>query len=178
VTITVLLSGGASNASQASSYGGAKSSIAAPKQIFGQFDPDLFTSGTVRYRCVYVQTSLALDDLKAWIHSETPSTATTVAMGWGAASINATESATANETTAPAGVTFASPSTEAAGINGGDFGDGDSRALWLRYTITPTTAKAIEVFSLGFNGVNQPSIVTLQGSPVTLNGQTVQLRVE
>lgn len=147
MTISVFLSGGASNIDQAASLGGAISNATAPLEIFGAVPVEDF-SGSVRYRCVYVKATTAQNGLVVWVASETPSLDTTVAIGWGAA-INETEDTVANESTAPSGVTFSSPDSRPTGASGGDFSAGDYRALWIRYTITSTSPKPQELFQLG-----------------------------
>lgn len=151
MTVSLYFSGGNANSDPAVAIGGAKSSAAVGSRLFGPIPNAQFTAGTVLYRCVYVSTDVVLNALKVWIGSETPSSATTLAIGWGAAAINAAETAIANQTTAPAGVTFSAPASLAAATSGGDFTAGQYRALWVRYTITATTPIASETFSLHVN---------------------------
>jgi hypothetical protein len=159
------LSGGAANANHAASIGGAISSVAAPASIFGSLNSASFTGGSTRYRCIYVLTDQSLDDVKAWISSETPSANTTVALGWGSSAAAGTEPTIANEFTAPAGVTFSAPSSEATAINGGDIDAADWRALWIRYTITATTPITFEQFSITTTGTLREEATELWVDP-------------
>jgi hypothetical protein len=152
MAITLHLSGGASNANVLASIGGAISTVTVPSLLFSPITAAQFTAGRIMYRCLYVKVDVATDAVKPWIAAETPSASTTIAIGWGAA-INATQTAIANETTAPAGVSFASPASEGAATSGGNFTAGQFRALWLRFTITAgATPVASEQFQLVING--------------------------
>ena len=151
MTIILHLSGGAANADPELSLGGAKSSVLANSlTLFGSVSTAEFAAGTVLYRMVYAAADSVMNELSVWIATETPSAATTVALGWAAAGINETETALANETTAPLGVTFSSPMLEGAAISGGDFTAGQSRGLWIRYTIDAAATAVKERFGISY----------------------------
>ena len=59
----------------------------------------------------------------------------------------------ANETTAPAGVTFSAPTTDGAGIAVGDLAPGQVRAVWVRRTAANTSALTGDgvTFGVGFD---------------------------
>lgn len=147
MTIALKFSGGAANSDPAASIGGAISSVDATGALFALSHLQ-FQLGVQLYRCVYVSTSLAKDALKVWIHSDTPATETTIALGWGAATVNTTETAIADQTTAPAGVSFSSPYNSVDAPSGGDFAAADYRALWIRYTAVAGSTPQVEQFTL------------------------------
>lgn len=136
------LSGGAANSVGNASIGGVKSSSVVSSAVDGLFDTVTAAqaaAGLVEYRCIYIHNANATDtmtNLRAWISQQTPLAGTVLAIGVGAAAVNATETAVANETTAPAGVTFSEPASAAAGLAMGSIPPGQHRALWLRRTVT------------------------------------------
>jgi hypothetical protein len=138
------LSGGASNAVGNASIGGTKSSELAPTTLNGLFDAvdaSEALAGDTEYRCVYVHNANVTDtmtNLVAYISSDTPSADSAIAIGVGAATVNATETAIANESTAPASVTFSAPGDAGSGISLGTIPPGQHRALWIRRTISAT----------------------------------------
>lgn len=136
------LSGGASNAVGNASIGGAKSSeimSASTDALFDKVTPSQASGGAVEYRCIYLHNANATETMlaaRAWISAQTPLASTVLAIGVGAAAVNATETAIANEGTAPAGVTFSEPSSADAGLALGDIPAGQHRAIWVRRTVT------------------------------------------
>jgi hypothetical protein len=149
------LSGGASNASPAASLGGAKSSTAAPASLFDDVSSTEATAGDVEYRCVYVHNahaSLTLIGAVLFILANTPSTSTTVDVGLGTSAMNGTEQSVADESTAPSGVSFSAAANQAAGIALGDIPAGQSRAVWVRRTISAGAAAYNDTFSLRVAG--------------------------
>lgn len=151
------LSGGSTNSNGNASLGGAKSDNAMSSSVDALFD---FTSsaeaaaGDVEYRCVYLHNGNGADTMlsaKVWISAQTPLAGSVLAIGLGAAAINATEPATADESTAPAGVTFSEPSSSAASLAIGDIPAGQHKAIWLRRTITAGSASSPnDTFALGY----------------------------
>jgi hypothetical protein len=140
--IKYYLSGGASNNLPALSIGGAKSSVAVSATALGNlFDPvtgDEAAAGVTRYRLVYLQhddadASGLLDPAVLWF-STSPAAGQTIAVGLAAAGKGAPETAVANENTAPAGVTFASPVSKATGVSltGTPYTEGQYIGVWLR----------------------------------------------
>lgn len=137
------LSGGAANAVPSASIGGAKSSVAVGTDLFDVVASGEASAGRVEYRCFYVHNAnatLTMLAAKAWLQSNTPSTDTSADIGVGAAAVNATETAVANETTAPAGVTFVAAANEAGAVNLGDIPPGQHRAVWVRRTVNAGAA--------------------------------------
>lgn len=144
------LSGGASNTSAAASLGGAKSSAAVPVAIFDDVSSAEAAAGDAEYRCVYVHNghaSLTLIGAVLFILANTPSTSTTVDVGPGTSAVNGTEQSVADESTAPSGVTFSAAASQAAGIALGDIPAGQSRAVWVRRTISAGAGAVNDTFS-------------------------------
>lgn len=149
------LSGGASNAVQSASLGGAKSATAASASIFDAVSSAESGSGDVEYRCIYVHNnhgSLSLDNAVAWIPANTPSATTVVEIGVGTSAVNGTEQVVADENTAPAGVTFTAASSKEAGVALGTIPAGQHRAVWVRRTVSAGTAAAADGFTLRAGG--------------------------
>ena len=145
--ILLRLSGGASNTDVNASIGGAKSSTnvtdATLHNLFDQVSGDESEAGDVEYRCVYVHNAnatLAMQNAKAWIQTNTPAPGSSVDIGVGASAVNATETAIANEGAAPAGVTFSAAANEGAAIALGNIPAGQHRAIWIRRTISASAA--------------------------------------
>ncbi len=150
--ISLFFSGGVANTNPAASIGGAISTTLASSTLFGPISDSDFGVGRVLYRCVYAKSDIESNAVKAWVSSETPSGNTTVALGWGAAAIDATEIAVPTESVTPSNVTFVSPSTKGSATSAGLFLAGQYRALWIRYTITPTATLPQEQFVLSVEG--------------------------
>lgn len=149
------LSGGASNAVQAASLGGAKSSNAASAAIFDAVSAGESSAGDIEFRCIYVHNahaSLSLDNAVLWIPANTPSTSTVVEAGLGTSAINGTEQTVADETAAPSGVTFAAVATKGAGVSLGNIPAGQHRAVWLRRTVNAAAAAASDTFTVRVEG--------------------------
>src|SRR5690606_8252969 len=85
VEVKLYLSGGLFNDAPEQSLGGEMSQTEAdPATLFGEIPGVRFASGTVRYRCIYVHALTDQQNLVAYVKTETPSDATTVALAWGA----------------------------------------------------------------------------------------------
>lgn len=153
------LSGGAANSNPAASLGGAKSSVAAGASIFDDVSSAEAAAGRVEYRLVYVHNAdpaLTLIGAKVWIQTQTPSADTDAAIGLAAAGLNGTETAVANETTAPAGVTFSQPANFAAGLTLGDIPAGQHYGVWVRRTVNAGAAAVADSFGLRVQGDTNP----------------------
>lgn len=152
------LSGGAANADGNLSIGGIKSSnvmSSATDALFDAVSAAQAAAGLVEYRCIYLHNANATDTMtnaRAWVSANTPLAGTTLDIGIGAAAVNATETAVADEATAPVGVTFSAPSTAATGLAVGTLPPGQHRAIWLRRTVTAGSASsASDTFTLGYD---------------------------
>jgi len=105
-------------------------------------------ASTTDYRCFFVinnHASLTLYSAKVWLSGEVGGGAS-IAIGVDPTAASAKGSATAqavtvaNELTAPAGVTFSSPTSQATGLDLGDLAPGQVRAVWVRRTAANTAA--------------------------------------
>lgn len=153
------LSGGAANADQNASLGGAKSSTAAGASIFDGVAGGESSAGDVEYRCIYVHNnhgSLSLDNAVFWLPVNTPSSSTVIEAGLGTSALNGTEQTVANENTAPSGVTFTAVATKGAGVVLGNIPAGQHRAVWLRRTVTAGAAAANDGFTIRTEGDTAP----------------------
>jgi hypothetical protein len=149
--IRYYLSGGASNADPLLSIGGAKSSVAVSATALGNlFDTvtgDEALAGVTRCRLVYLQNddpdaSGLLDPVVLWWLTS-PTAGQTIAIGLAAAGKNAVETAIANEFTAPAGVTFTSPTSKATGVTlpSAPYVEDDYIGVWLRALTSASATK-------------------------------------
>ena len=153
------LSGGASNTDPALSIGGVKSSTAAGATVFDDVASAEASAGDIEYRLVYIHNAhatLTLLGAKVWIQTNTPSANTDVAIGLGVGGLNATETAVANENTAPGSVTFSQPASFAAGLTLGDLAPGQHYGVWVRRTVTAGAAVAADNFTLRVQGDTNP----------------------
>jgi len=105
-------------------------------------------ASTVDYRCVFVHNSNAsnaLENAVVYLSAEVAG-GTSVAVGADTTGASALGSASAqalqvaSETTAPAGVTFSSPTTAGAGVSLGTIPAGQVKAFWIRRTAANTAA--------------------------------------
>lgn len=140
--IKFYLSGGAANSDVNASLGGAKSSVeitsAQLHNLFDVVSSAEASAGDVEYRCLYVENTNGTDALLsavAWLSANTPSGDTSMDIGLGTSAIDANEQTVADESTAPAGVTFSAPATQGAGLAIGDLAAGEHKAIWLRRTV-------------------------------------------
>lgn len=153
------LSGGASNATPITSLGGVKSSNAAGATIFDDVAAGESAVGDIEYRCLYVHNAHATLTLTApvvWIATNTPSPGTSIDVGVGTSAVNATEQTVADENTAPSGVTFSAAATQGAGVALGDIPPGQSRAYWIRRTVTAGAAAYADSFTTRVTGTTAP----------------------
>lgn len=153
------LSGGASNSVPAASIGGAKSSVSAPTGLFADVPSSEAAAGSVDYRCVYVHNAnatLTLLGALGWMAANTPSATTTIDVGVGTSVVNGTEQTITDQTVAPSGVTFSPAATQGAGVALGDIPAGQSRAVWLRRTVSPGTAAVADSADLRVVGDTAP----------------------
>jgi hypothetical protein len=147
------LSGGAANANANTSLGGAKSSVAAPGNVFDDVSGAESSAGDTEYRCIYVHNAnptLTLQNAVVWLVSNTAGNR--ISIGVGSSAINGTEQTVANEDTAPAGVTFSQPSTKGAGLSLGSIPPGQHRAVWIRRTVAASTGAVNDSYQLRAEG--------------------------
>lgn len=116
--------------------------------LFDNISGDENAAATIDYRCLFIHNNhgtLTYQAIVVYLLSEVAGGAniaigvdTTAASAIGSASAQALT--IANEITAPAGVTFTSPTTLGAGIVVGDILPGQCRAIWVRRTATISAA--------------------------------------
>lgn len=154
------LSGGASNTDPNASIGGVMSTTTdAPASIFDNVSSAEAAAGDIEYRCVYVLNNhgtLSLDNAKVWIQANTPNAATDVAIGLAAEGANATAAAVANESTAPASVSFSAAASEGAALSLGNLAAGQRYGVWIRYTVTAGASAGADSFTLRVKGDTAP----------------------
>ena len=120
-------------------------------------------ASTVDYRCLFIHQSNATDTAtvcRIWLNSETAGGAV-AAIGLDPAGLKAANSATAqaatiaNETTAPAGVTFTAPTTDAGGLAIANMTAATCVAVWVRRTAANSASLSLDgvVLRFGFDSV-------------------------
>lgn len=116
--------------------------------LFDRVSGDENAASDVEYRCMFVvneHATLTLESAVAWISAEVAGGAS-VAIGLDPAGVVDVDAAPAqaatiaNESTAPAGVTFSAPTTKGTGLAIGDVGPGQCQAVWVRRTAADTGA--------------------------------------
>jgi len=136
---SVRLSGGASNSDPATSIGGTLSSVDMPVGIFDNVTNSQRAAGLIDYRLVYIHNDDA-DDALAVVYLPTPlESGREMAVGVATQAAGVTVTAVANDTTAPVGVTFLTPTTTGAAVALGTIPSGSFRGVWLRRTVTSGT---------------------------------------
>ena len=118
--------------------------------LFDDVSGDENAANDVEYRCIFIHNnhaSLTLQSPVVWISSEVAGGADiaiavddVAASAIGSTSAQADE--VANESTAPTGESFSSPTTKATGLALGDIPAGYCRAIWVRRTATNSGALA------------------------------------
>lgn len=135
------------NSTPNSSLGGAISTTevvtATLQNLFDNVSGSESVSGTTEYRCVYIKNENSTDTMnntKIWLQSNTPSTETTVAIGLGSSAINGIEQTISNESTAPSGISFSSPSSEGSALSIGNIPAGQHKAIWIRRIVNSNSS--------------------------------------
>jgi hypothetical protein len=155
------LSGGAANADVNASLGGARSSV----EVVDNVDNNLFddvsgaehTAGDVEYRCIYLRNahgSLTLTGAVVWISSDTSGVESDLSIAVGTSAVNGVEQTVADESSAPAGVSWSDAAvSRATGLALGNLPPGEHKAIWLRRTITAgSTPQAADTCAVRFGG--------------------------
>lgn len=151
--IEFYLSGGASNTAADGSLGGVISSYdivpdALLRNLFDDVSSSEASAGDTEYRCYYVKNASAYTWVGAevWIGGETPSADTVLDIGLdpvgnGDGVSTGVATTIANESTAPAGVSFSHP-TSSPGASIGNLAAGEVRAVWVRRTVSASATAA------------------------------------
>jgi hypothetical protein len=150
--IVYRLSGGAANTDPDAALGGAMSTAgggvittATLNNLFDDVSGDESASGDTEYRCFYVENTngtLTLSAIKAWIATASASSDSEYAIGLDPAGVNGTATTIANESTAPAGVTFTRPTDKSGGLTIADLTAGSQAAIWVRRVISAAASAA------------------------------------
>lgn len=116
--------------------------------LFDNVSGDENYASDVEYRCFFIHNnhaSLTLQSAVAWIYSEVSGGAS-VAIGLDPAGVTIKSSSSAqaatiaNESSAPAGVSFSSPTSKGTGLSIGNIAAGYCQAIWIRRTAANTVA--------------------------------------
>ena len=139
------LSGGADNRDSDAALGGVMSTYdLIPDGVLANLFDDVANSelsSDTEYRCYYIVNEHATDTLfSAEVFIGTVAAGTTIAIGLDPAGINGTATTIANESTAPAAVSFTSP-TSSPGLAIGNLTAGDFQAIWVR-RVTSSASQA------------------------------------
>ena len=116
--------------------------------LFDDVSGDENAASDVEYRCIFVHNAhatLTWQSVVVWLSAEVAGGANAAiaidgvaASAIGAAAAQADE--VANESTAPTGEAFSSPTTKATGLSLGNLAAGYCRAVWIRRTAANTAA--------------------------------------
>lgn len=144
------ISGGGANTDVDASLGGAISTTeivdATLNNLFTEVTEDETAAGVTQYRCFYVKNASATNTYKnvsAFINTQSTSPDTSIEIGLGTSAVNGVEPTVANETTAPAGVTFTAAAVDkASGLAIGDIPVGQHKAVWVKLIVNPGAAAA------------------------------------
>ena len=113
------------------------------------------SSGDTEYRGFYVKNNhgtLTLQNAVIWIDVLTSSASTEFDIALAAEAINVTMATIANESTAPATVTFSRPTSKATGLSIGNLAALATKGVWIRRTVSAAAAAASDSGSLRVDG--------------------------
>jgi hypothetical protein len=134
------LSGGAGNAAPLASTGGVMSTTAATANtLFDTVSAAEASAGDTEYRAIFLLNDgdKDLTGLKLWMSDQAASGVLALALdGVGK---NADAEVEADESTAPTGETFSSPTDVGSAISVPDLAVGDRHAIWVRRVISAAT---------------------------------------
>jgi len=160
------LSGGVSNTDPNASIGGAISTLSGglivsgnPENLFDATSGDEAAAGDVEYRCFFIKNkhaTLTWISPKVWVKTASSSADVAFALGLASEGVGGTPSAIANESTAPSGVTFTTPTTKAGGLSVADVPAGSSVGVWVRRTVTAGAAAADVTVTVRAEGDSNP----------------------
>lgn len=155
-------SGGASNSDPNADLGGAESSNQITDATNGNLFDDVSgaesAAGDIEYRGFYAHNnhgSLTLQDARIYISSLTSSADTEFDLAIAAEAVNTTMATIANESTAPATVTFTRPTTYSGGLqlnSATGLAAGARRGVWIRRTVNAGAAAAADSGTIKVEG--------------------------
>ena len=134
--------------------GGISNTLVADNVLNSAWDDVTFgeaTAGESEYRCFYLRNShptLTAYDVRMWIDTNTVAPGEEIQIAVGAAAVNATESAVANENTSPPSGTvfFTTAPDENSAIVLGDIPALQYRAFWIKRVVNPASVSTIDNF--------------------------------
>lgn len=143
------LSGGAANSDVNASLGGAISTTqivdATAHNLFDIIGSAEASAGDTEYRCFYVKNnhgSLTLQNAVIWLSTDSSGADTDIAIALAGEGVNGTAETVANESTAPVGETFTTPTTEGGALSIGNIPAGQHQAIWVRRTVNAAASAA------------------------------------
>jgi hypothetical protein len=152
-------SGGASNSNGNLSLGGVKSSNAFATNVLNALFDDVSgaeaAAGDVEYRGFYYHNghgTLSWESPVYWIDSLTSSGSTEFDIAVAAEGVNVTMATIADESTAPATVSFTRPTSKGTGLALSTIPAGQHRGVWLRRTVTAGASPANDSGSVRAEG--------------------------
>jgi len=152
------LSGGAGNTDPNASLGGVISSV----EIVDNTVNNLFAlaaateaeAGSIKYRAFFIKNThatLTYTTPKLYISSNTPSATTTVTVALADETGSPIETIS-DEDTAPVGPTFVTAVDYANGISLGSLAPGESKGVWVKWTIDAATVATDDVMTFTVKG--------------------------
>jgi hypothetical protein len=160
------VSGGAANTDPALSLGGAMGTAGGSvitdnvsNNLWDDVTGDEASAGDVEYRGFYIKNkhgSLTWQSVFFWISSLTSSSDTEFDVALAAEAVNTSMATIANESTAPATVTFTRPTTKSGGLSIGNVPAGQYKGLWIRRTVTAGAAAASDTGTVRCEGDTAP----------------------
>jgi len=140
-------SGGGSNSTIANDIAGDISSVELTdntlNNLWDDVSGDESSPGDTEYRkCFFKNTngSLTAQSTVLWIDTNTTSTNDTINIGLDPAGAGAAGADIANESTAPAGVSFSAPSSKGTGLSMGNVSSGARYAIWVKRIVDASAA--------------------------------------
>ncbi len=159
--IKYYLSGGASNTDPNASLGGIISTTELVDDtlhnLFAKVSAAEALAGSTKYRALYIKNtnaaSLTLQDIVAYISSQTTSGDTSIEISVATEVADATIQTIVNEDTAPTGQTYISATGVAEGQDMGDLAAGSYRGVWIKRIVTAgATAYGSDEATIGCRG--------------------------
>jgi hypothetical protein len=164
--IKLRLSGGTTNIDPNLALGGAMSTVAGGIIISDVLNNDMdditsaeAATGITIYHGYFYENShgtLTYIAPKFYIASQTSSGDTSVEVAVAGEAKNTAIETIANETTAPVGEVFSTPSNYASGLALGDLDAGDYKGIWVKYIVGSSAAAVLDTYTLGIQGDTNP----------------------
>jgi len=156
--IKIYLSGGAANADPNAALGGAISSVELVddtiNNLFALAPASEANAGSVKYRAVFIKNThgtLTLTAPKVYIDANSTSATTNVKIALADETGSPIETV-GDEDTAPTGPSFSNADGYANGLSLGDLAPGETKAIWLEYTIDALTEAVNDELTIGVKG--------------------------